>query len=197
MDLALKKWLASLVPISAAADDLTKGDIDLCRQRARCSESLVIVGVNEDCYVDENHYGAWYYRNKRLGAAGLEYDFSKMSDGQNVATRMAHEFRDLLVEYYSILEQIASLREQQSHELDRQKLRALEVQEEELRVRVQPMKVAVDARVLELAEFHYRFAPEPVQMQKGDQVAETKAKTTRKRKQVKTGRTKAKGKRAK
>ena len=64
MKIPNKKWLDSLLPLTVAAKQFTKGDEDLCRQGARVYDSLVLIGVNADLFVDANRFNYYLYQER-------------------------------------------------------------------------------------------------------------------------------------
>lgn len=51
-----KEWLASLKPIKYAAAEYTWKNVDECERLAEKFDSLVVVGIDKDLYVDRNRF---------------------------------------------------------------------------------------------------------------------------------------------
>jgi hypothetical protein len=165
MKIPNKKWLDSLLPISVAAKQFTKGDENLCGQMARIYDGLVPVGVNADLYVDANRINQFYYEEQAERATNRVRDILHLRDGQIAAGNLQDLISNLEAHLFGNMSRIAALREAETHTTDVTEIKKIEVEMEGLRIQLPALtearRNAVDKLAAIVRDFGFTPVPEP------------------------------------
>lgn len=136
MKIPNKKWLDSLLPLCVASKQFTKGDEDLCRQRARVYDSLVFIGVNADMYVDANRFNFFFYQERAECAKNRGREVLHLRDGHMAAANLQDLVNDLEAHLYGNMSRIAALREANTHTKEPTEIKQIEQEMEGLRMQL-------------------------------------------------------------
>lgn len=151
--------------IRVAAKQFTKGDVDLCGQKARVYDSLVIVGVNADRFVDANRYNYHFYEEMAERASTRRREVLHLRDGQMAAANLQDLIRDLEAHLYGNMSRIAALREASMHTTDSDEIKQIEKETEGLRIQLPALTQARNSAIAKLEaivrDFGFTPAAEP------------------------------------
>jgi hypothetical protein len=181
MNIPNKKWLDSLIPIREAADNFTKGDENLCRQRARINDSLVTVGTSPALFVDANRFLYFEYLEMAERAARQARAVLHLRDGHLTAADLQDEIQKAEVKWYESLSRIAALREAEAHSTDAIELAEIEKEAEGLRIQLPGLERARNLATSRLDDLvtQFGFTP-PVEIPAPLPPAPTRAKAVKK-----------------
>ncbi len=184
MKIPNKKWLDSLLPLCVAAKQFTKGDENLCRQKARVYDSLVFMGVKADMYVDANRYNFCYFEEKAERAKTKGREVLHLRDGQMAAADLQDLIADLEAHLYGNMSRIAALREANTHTTDLAEIKQIEIEMEGLRIQlpalVEDRKNALDKLAAIVRDFGFTPVAHPAEPQPAPAVTKGTKKSAKK-----------------
>ncbi len=93
--MATKDWLASLIPIAAVAAEYTASNINACKKLAMKFDSLVVVGVDNDLFVDRNRFERNMYLEFAEAEEAKPIARLKLSRGGKKASQLQAKLRSL------------------------------------------------------------------------------------------------------
>ena len=143
----INRWLASLQPIADLANQYFNGDVEACRQQAIKYESLVVVGMNSDLYVDRFHFHRFLYADQADSVASRPTKQLDLVSGEEMASDLQKAARHNQAEMYHLLSRISEFERKELLETDAEERKLLSNAIVELKV-----KHSVAARAMHEAE---------------------------------------------
>ena len=184
MKIPNKKWIDSLLPLTVAAKQFTKGDEDLCRQRARVYDCLVPIGANADLFVDANRFNYYLYQEMSERAKTRGRRVLHLRDGNMTAANLLDLINDLETHLFGNMSRIAALREANTHTTDLAEIKQIELEMEGLRIQLPALTEARNNAADKLAAIvrDFGFTPPavPVEPEPTPTAAKSPKKTAKK-----------------